>query len=91
MLMLLSARVLAQDTTAIATADSGRKDFLKIFHWTEKHPGEFEITVLGYDSLKIGNNEFQNFFYTTSDKPDGKLTVKDDKGNKVREIGRAHV
>jgi len=77
--------VQAQDTTLVSAGDTSKKDLFKVFHWTEKGNGEFEITVPGYDSLKKGNNEFQNFFYTTKDKPDGKLTVRDGEGNKVRE------
>jgi antitoxin component YwqK of YwqJK toxin-antitoxin module len=85
MLLLITACTHGQDTSATAVADTSRKDFYKIFQWTEIKKGEYEITVTGYDSLKMGNNDFQNFYYITTDKPDGKLTVKDGKGNKVRQ------
>jgi len=84
-LLLLAAKSGAQDTTAVIQTDTAGKDLFKKFQWTEVRKGEFEIVVPGYDSLKIGNNDFQNFYYITLDKPDGKLTVKDEKGNKVRE------
>jgi len=64
----------------------------EVFHWTEKGKGEFEITVPGYDSVKKVNSDFQIFYYTTKDKPDGKLTVRDEKGSKVREcVYRNHL
>jgi antitoxin component YwqK of YwqJK toxin-antitoxin module len=83
-LLFISSKTIAQDTSA-TIQDTAAKDFFKIFHWTEMRPGEFEITVHGYDSLKMGNNDFQNFYYTTIDKPDGKLTVRNGEGSKVRE------
>ncbi len=85
LLVLYAAKLIAQDTSAVTQSDTAKKDFFKIFNWTEKHKGSYEITVNGYDTLKKGNNNFQNFYYTTLDKPDGKLTVRDEKGNKVRE------
>lgn len=84
-LLFVSATIFGQDTSSVSETDTSQKDFFKLFHWTEVHPGEFEITIAGYDSLKIGNNDFQSFFYSTNDKPNGKLTVKNEKGNKVRE------
>jgi|GEM_PF-4648178 len=84
-LIICCAHALAQDTTSAAQADTAKNKFFRIFHWKETKKGEFEITVEGYDTLKIGNNLFQNFFYTTTDKPDGRLTVRDGKGNKVRQ------
>jgi antitoxin component YwqK of YwqJK toxin-antitoxin module len=79
LILCLTTPVLkAQDTTKT-------NPLFEKFHWTEKKPGEFEITVEGYDSIRKLNNEFQNFFYTTVDKPDGKLTVRDENGKKVRE------
>lgn len=84
-LVLISSRLVAQDSAAVLQADTGIKDLFKLFNWTEKRKGEYEITVPGYDKLKMGNNDFQNFFYITTDKPDGKLTVRDENGNKVRE------
>lgn len=81
----LSIQLLAQDTAAVAQNDSAGKNFFSLYHWTETSKGEFEITVPGYDSIRMGTNEFQTFYYTTTDKPDGKLTVRDEKGNKVRE------
>src|SRR5690349_11857318 len=84
-LVLLVSRTLAQDTSSVAQPDSSKKDFFKIFHWSQKHKGLYEITVDGYDTLKLGNNDFQSFYYFTNDKPDGKLIVRDGKGNKVRE------
>jgi len=75
----------AQDISSVLKTDTVKKDLFKVFKWTDTGKGEFEITVPGYDSLKKGNNDFQDFYYTTNDKPDGKLTVRDEKGNKVRE------
>ena len=72
----------AQDTLS---TDTVKTDFFKLFNWKEVRKSEFEITITGYDSLKAGNNDFQHFYYTTTDKPDGKLTVRDGHGNKVRE------
>ncbi|MEO8087415.1 MAG: hypothetical protein ABI763_11375 [Bacteroidota bacterium] len=86
LLLLMSVmKSVAQDTAVVITGDTSGMEMFKKFHWTEMHKGEFEIVVEGYDSLKIGNNDFQNFYYITTDKPDGKLTVRDEKGNKVRE------
>ena len=56
-----------------------------MFHWKETKKGEFEITVSGYDSIRMRNNDFQDFYYSTIDKPDGKLTVLNEDGKKVRE------
>jgi len=84
-LVLLASGTIAQDTTVIVQQDTSRKDLFKTFHWTEKRKGYFEIRVDGYDSLKLGNNDFQNFYYFTNDKPDGKLTVRNENGIKVRE------
>jgi antitoxin component YwqK of YwqJK toxin-antitoxin module len=75
----------AQDTASASAGDTSKNIGFRIFHWTQKRKGEFEITVPGYDSLKTGNNDFQHFFYTASDKPDGKLTVRNEAGKKVRE------
>lgn len=86
LLLLLSVDSLfAQDTSSVLNQDTLKKDFFKIFKWTDKGNAHFEITVPGYDSLKKGNNDFQNFYYSTNDKPDGKLTVRDESGNRVRE------
>src|SRR4051812_26071669 len=71
----------AQDTSVVTLADTVSKNLFEFFQWKEKSKGEFEITVQGYDSLKKGNNDFQIFYYTTKDKPDGKLSVRDEKGN----------
>ena len=84
-IMLVMSDLRAQDTSSVLMTDTTKKDLFKLFHWTEKSKGNFEIMVSGYDTLKKGNNDFQNFFYTTRDKPDGKLTVRDEKGKKVRE------
>ncbi len=84
-LLLLTTDLVAQDTSAVLQSDTAKKDLFRIFNWTEKHKGEYEITVPGYDTLKMGNNDFQNFYYITIDKPDGKLTVRNEKGNRVRE------
>jgi len=84
-LLLFIPGLRGQDTSSVSMEDTLNKDLFKFFQWTEKRAGEFEITVPGYDTLKKGNNDFQNFYYTTNDKPDGKLTVRDEKGNKVRE------
>jgi len=81
-LLLYIPHLNAQDTLPVS--DSAKKDFFKIFNWQEKEKGIYEITVVGYDSLKKGNNDFQNFFYSTKDKPDGKLIVRDESGKKVR-------
>src|SRR3954469_11751112 len=85
LLMLIISRSHAQEPSSIQMQDTVKDSLFKKFHWTEKSPGEFEIVVPGYDTLKKGNTDFQNFFYTTKDKPDGNLTVLDGKGNKVRE------
>jgi antitoxin component YwqK of YwqJK toxin-antitoxin module len=82
---LFSIRSFAQDTSAVPASDTSKKNPFEIFQWKDIRKGEFEITVPGYDTLKMGTNNFQSFYYTTTDKPDGKLTVRDDKGNKVRE------
>lgn len=82
--LLFFTNLVAQDTSAVLQPDTSKKDFFTIFNWTEKHELEYEITVPGYDTLKLANNDFQNFFYTTVDKPDGKLIVRDEKGNRVR-------
>ncbi len=72
--------------------DTVAKDFFKMFGWKEIRSGEFEITIPGYDSIRMGNNDFQNFFYTTTDKPDGRLVVRNGKGDKVREcVYRNHL
>lgn len=76
---------MAQDASEAGHADTSKKDLFRMFIWTEKSKGEFEISVPGYDSLKFGNNDFQNFFYATAGKPDGKLIVRDHSGKKVRE------
>jgi antitoxin component YwqK of YwqJK toxin-antitoxin module len=91
-LLIFTQDLIAQDTSTVLTKDTGKADLFKVFQWTEKEKGQFEIKVAGYDSLKKGNNEFQRFFYTTKDKPDGKLTVRDENGNKVREcVYRNHL
>ncbi len=84
-LIIFSSAVFAQDTSVVAPSDTSEIDFFKKFNWKEKRSGDFEITVPGYDTLRMGNNDFQNFYYITTDKPDGKLTVRDEKGNKVRQ------
>ena len=81
-LLFLQMPGYSQDTTALS--DTLKKDLFKLFQWKEKKAGEFEITVVDYDSLKLGNNDFQTFYYTAADKPNGKLTVRDRKNNKVR-------
>ena len=83
-LVFLNQPISAQDTSVVKP-DTVKKNLFEVFHWTEKSKSNFEIIVPGYDTLKKGNNDFQLFFYIANDKPDGKLTVRDEKGNKVRE------
>jgi antitoxin component YwqK of YwqJK toxin-antitoxin module len=91
-LLFVFSDLRAQDTSVVQISDTSKKDLFKIFRWTEKSKGEFEIIVPGYDTLKKGNNDFQNFFYSTNDKPDGELTVRDERGKKVREcVYRNHL
>ena len=45
----------------------------------------YEMIVPGYDSLSNGDNAFQDYYYNTENKPDGKLIVKNEFGKVVRE------
>lgn len=57
----------------------------KVFKWKALQARLFEITVPGYDSLRLSDNSFQDFYYATADKADGTLLVKDQNGKKRRE------
>jgi antitoxin component YwqK of YwqJK toxin-antitoxin module len=45
----------------------------------------YEMTIPDYDSLSNTDNAFQDYYYSTETKPDGKLIVKNEFGNVVRE------
>lgn len=45
----------------------------------------YEMIVPGYDSLSNTDNAFQDYYYNTENKPDGKLIVKNEYGKVVRE------
>jgi antitoxin component YwqK of YwqJK toxin-antitoxin module len=47
--------------------------------------GIYEMVVPGYDSLSNTDNAFQDYYYNTENKPDGKLIVKNEFGKVVRE------
>lgn len=81
----------ASDFELVAYIQDRYENFTKLaknagglsFERTE--PEVYEMIIPNYDSLANGDNAFNDYYYKTENKPDGKLIIRNEHGNIVRE------